>query len=91
MILATKLFFRRLPLGQASYNNLSTISKPNKVYESSLAAVSDMKNGSSVFFGGFGPCGLPENLITAVYNANIKNLNCVTNNPGMIHFARLRF
>lgn len=68
---------------KVSYTSLSTlVSRRSKVYESSAAAVVDIKDGSTVFFGGFGPCGLPENLITAVYNANVKELHCVTNNPG---------
>ena len=86
MLFSLKLLRRSrwLPVGKSSsYNNLSvSTTKHNKVYESSADAVADMKNGSSVLFGGFGPCGLPENLITAVCNANIKNLKCVTNNPG---------
>ena len=60
----------------------SAIDKKNKVYPSSAAAVKDIPNGASIFIGGFGPCGLPENLLNAVKEAEPKNLHCVTNNPG---------
>ena len=58
------------------------IAKKNKVYSSSLLAVSDIQSGASILSGGFGPCGLPENLINALYERNVKNLKLVTNNPG---------
>jgi Coenzyme A transferase len=58
--------------------------KKNKVYPSTAAAVADIPNGSKIFVGGFGPCGLPENLLTAVKDTNVKDLHVVTNNPGKL-------
>ena len=58
------------------------LKKKTKVFPSSAAAVSDIPNGASMFIGGFGTCGLPENLLNAVKEAGPKDLDCVTNNPG---------
>jgi acyl CoA:acetate/3-ketoacid CoA transferase alpha subunit len=56
--------------------------KKNKVFTSSASAVKDIPDGASILVGGFGPCGLPENLLTAVKEAGPKKLHIVTNNPG---------
>lgn len=37
--------------------------------------------------GGFGLCGIPENLITAVHRLGAKNLTCVSNNAGVDDFG----
>ena len=55
----------------------TVIVKKNKVFPSSAEAVKDIPNGASILVGGFGPCGLPENLITAVKGAGPKNLHIV--------------
>jgi 3-oxoacid CoA-transferase subunit A len=36
-----------------------------------------------VAVGGFGLCGIPENLIVALRDSNAKNLTCVSNNAGV--------
>lgn len=38
----------------------------NKVVESAEEAVKDIKDGSKILVGGFGLCGIPENLINAI-------------------------
>jgi acyl CoA:acetate/3-ketoacid CoA transferase alpha subunit len=38
----------------------------SKVFPSAAAAVADIKSGSKLLVGGFGLCGIPENLIAAV-------------------------
>ena len=58
------------------------IQKKNKVYPSSAAAVADIKDGANILIGGFGPCGLPENLIHAVRDTGVKDLSVTTNNSG---------
>jgi len=54
-----------------------------KVYPSAAAAVSDIKNGASLSVGGFGVCGIPENLISALSKQGAKDLICVSNNAGL--------
>jgi len=55
----------------------------NKVVASSDAAVADVANGSSIMIGGFGLCGVPENLIAALVRRKVTNLNTVANNVGI--------
>ena len=38
----------------------------NKVYSGADEAIFDIDNGATVMFGGFGLCGIPENLIAAM-------------------------
>ncbi|KAG7299780.1 Succinyl-CoA:3-ketoacid coenzyme A transferase 1-mitochondrial [Plutella xylostella] len=68
----------------ASY---STRSKNNKVYDNINDAVSDIKDGSTLLVGGFGLCGIPENLIVAVNKKSVKNLTVVSNNAGIENFG----
>ncbi|OTG80359.1 CoA transferase subunit A [Acinetobacter sp. ANC 4648] len=57
---------------------------PNKVYESAQAALKDIvKDGQTLAVGGFGLCGIPEQLITALKNTGVKNLTCISNNAGV--------
>lgn len=59
----------------------------NKVCESAEIAVSDMPNGASLMLGGFGICGICENLCKAVAKKKVKELNLITNTPGMSNFG----
>jgi len=54
----------------------------NKVVGSADEAVADIKDGAVIFSGGFGLCGNPENLITAIHKKGVKNLTVVSNNCG---------
>lgn len=70
--------------------------KLSKVFPSSDSAVSDMANGSTILIGGFGVCGVPENLLRAVHKKQVKNLTIYTNlsgtntyGPGLLVGARL--
>ncbi|KAI9500618.1 succinyl-CoA:3-ketoacid-coenzyme A transferase 1 mitochondrial precursor [Coemansia spiralis] len=56
----------------------------SKLYPSAEKAVDDIAAGSTVLFGGFGLCGVPEKLIEAIAHApHIKNLTAVSNNAGI--------
>src|SRR5262245_44123083 len=60
-----------------------------KVFESGAAAFSDLKalgvlrDGMTVMVGGFGLCGIPEQLIVALRDSGVKGLTCVSNNAGV--------
>jgi 3-oxoacid CoA-transferase subunit A len=41
-----------------------------------------MKSGATILAGGFGLCGIPENLIKATYKLGTKNLTLVSNECG---------
>jgi 3-oxoacid CoA-transferase subunit A len=55
----------------------------NKVYESSAAAVADITNGSTLAVGGFGLCGIPNELINAILASGVTDLETVSNNCGV--------
>ncbi len=55
----------------------------DKTYASAEAAVADMTDDITMMSGGFGLCGNPENLITAIAAKGIKNLHIVSNNCGV--------
>src|SRR5207244_3379576 len=55
----------------------------NKVVASAQEAVRDVQNGATLVVGGFGLCGIPENLINALVKLGVKNLTCVSNNAGV--------
>jgi 3-oxoacid CoA-transferase subunit A len=59
----------------------------NKVWESSDAAVADIFDGATVMVGGFGLCGVPENLIAAVVRMGAKRLHTISNNMGVDGFG----
>ena len=59
----------------------------NKVWESSDAAVADIFDGATVMVGGFGLCGVPENLIAALVRTGAKRLHTISNNMGVDGFG----
>lgn len=59
----------------------------NKVYNNVKEAVSDITDGMTLMLGGFGLCGIPENLIAALVEKGIKDLTCISNNAGVDDFG----
>jgi 3-oxoacid CoA-transferase subunit A len=55
----------------------------NKVISSSEEAIRDIADGATIMLGGFGLCGIPENLIRALVAKGVKNLNTISNNMGV--------
>jgi len=55
----------------------------NKVVASAEEAVKDITDGNTLVVGGFGLCGIPENLIAALVKKGVKELTCVSNNAGV--------
>ena len=54
----------------------------NKLVKDAAEAVRDIPDGAVIMCGGFGLCGNPENLITAIHKQGTKNLTIVSNNCG---------
>ncbi len=54
----------------------------NKVVESAMAAVADVRNGSTIMVGGFGEAGHPDNLLWALIEQGATDLTVVCNNVG---------
>ncbi|MDQ2843878.1 MAG: CoA transferase subunit A [Acidobacteriota bacterium] len=59
----------------------------NKVCASVDEAVAGVADGASVMIGGFGLCGIPENLITALIRKGVKGLHTISNNLGVDGFG----
>jgi 3-oxoacid CoA-transferase subunit A len=55
----------------------------NKVVAEASEAVSDVFDGATLVVGGFGLCGIPENLIAALVEKGVKDLTVVSNNCGV--------
>jgi 3-oxoacid CoA-transferase subunit A len=59
----------------------------NKVFANADEAVADIGDGATIMVGGFGLCGIPENLIRALVKKGVKNLNTISNNVGVDEFG----
>ncbi|KAA9027026.1 CoA transferase subunit A [Niallia endozanthoxylica] len=54
-----------------------------QIVGSPLDAVKDIHDGAVIMVGGFGVCGIPENLIQALSETGVKNLTVISNNCGI--------
>jgi 3-oxoacid CoA-transferase subunit A len=55
----------------------------NKVVANADEAMHDVFDGATIMIGGFGLCGMPENLIRALVRRGTKNLHTISNNVGV--------
>lgn len=55
----------------------------NKVIANADVAVAQIPDGASILMGGFGLCGIPENLIKALHARGTKDLTIISNNAGV--------
>jgi len=54
----------------------------SKIYDSPYDAVKDIPSGATLCVGGFGLCGIPENLIAALLQVGCRDLTVASNNAG---------
>ena len=59
----------------------------DKTVANADVAVRRIRDGASIMMGGFGVCGIPENLIAALRRAGTKNITAISNNPGTAEFG----
>src|SRR6266513_670968 len=59
----------------------------HKVIGSADQAIRDISDGATIMVGGFGLCGIPENLIRALVRKGVKNLTTISNNVGVDGFG----
>jgi 3-oxoacid CoA-transferase subunit A len=59
----------------------------NKVVANADEAIQDVFDGATIMVGGFGLCGIPENLIRALVRKGVKNLTTISNNVGVDGFG----
>ena len=58
-----------------------------KVLGSADEAAALVPDGATIMVGGFGLCGIPENLIAAIHRRGTKNLTVISNNAGVDDFG----
>jgi len=59
----------------------------DKRVASADAAIAKIRDGATILLGGFGLCGIPENLIGALQRKGSKDLTLVSNNAGIDNFG----
>lgn len=59
----------------------------NKILATADEAVADIPEGATIMLGGFGLCGIPENLIAALVKRRVMGLHTISNNMGVDGFG----
>ncbi len=59
----------------------------NKTVSTAAEAVKKIPDGATILCGGFGVCGIPENLLAALLKHGAKDLTLVSNNAGLDEFG----
>jgi 3-oxoacid CoA-transferase subunit A len=59
----------------------------DKRVANAAAAIAKIQDGATILLGGFGLCGIPENLIAALRRKGSKDLTLVSNNAGIDDFG----
>ncbi len=59
----------------------------NKVIKDARTAIADIPDGAAIMIGGYGLCGVPENLIQALCDKGARNLTIISNNVGVDDFG----
>jgi 3-oxoacid CoA-transferase subunit A len=59
----------------------------NKVVSGAKEAITGIQDDMTLMLGGFGLCGIPENCIQALVEADIRGLTCISNNAGVDDFG----
>lgn len=59
----------------------------DKSFRTADEAVADIPNAATIMLGGFGLCGIPENLIAALVRKGVRGLHTISNNMGIDGFG----
>eukprot|EP00064_Thunnus_orientalis_P005583 superscaffoldBa00000553_g5597 len=84
----TKLNFTQHTLSKTCGCYFSTSNqRSSQFYSNPADAVKDIPSGATILVGGFGLCGIPENLINSLLKTGVKGLTAVSNNAGVDNFG----
>ncbi|GAB1609221.1 succinyl-CoA:3-ketoacid coenzyme A transferase 1, mitochondrial-like [Argonauta hians] len=72
---------------QSAANFSTTNIRDAKFYNSVEETIADIPDGAKLLVGGFGLCGIPENLINGLLQTKVKDLTVVSNNAGVDDFG----
>ena len=61
--------------------------KASKIVNSVQEALEGVADGMTFIVGGFGLCGIPENLIAGLRDSGVRAITCVSNNAGVDDFG----
>ncbi len=59
----------------------------NKIFPNADEAVRDVADGATIMVGGFGLCGMPQDLIEALVRRKVRDLQTISNNVGVDGFG----
>jgi len=59
----------------------------NKKVNNVQEALEGVKDGMTFMLGGFGLCGIPENVIAELVKIGVKDVTCISNNAGVDDFG----
>lgn len=76
-----------IPVDDENKTKLPTPVGDGKIFKCPEDVVSDVPDGAKILVGGFGLCGIPENLIEALLKQGSKDLIVVSNNAGVDDFG----
>ena len=82
-LLGQKIPFPILPLAFSLIN----LFHMNKIVSNAEEAIRGLESGMTLMLGGFGLCGIPENCISAMVEAGVTGLTCISNNAGVDDFG----
>uniref|UniRef100_A0A8C9X308 Succinyl-CoA:3-ketoacid-coenzyme A transferase n=1 Tax=Sander lucioperca TaxID=283035 RepID=A0A8C9X308_SANLU len=61
--------------------------RSSQFFSDPIEAVRDIPSGATILVGGFGLCGIPENLINSLLKTGVTGLTAVSNNAGVDNFG----
>lgn len=79
--------YTRLPTTVSACKFSTSSQRDAKFFDSAEEAIHDVNDGSKLLVGGFGLCGIPENLISALLKKKPEGLTVVSNNAGVDDFG----
>ena len=77
------MFKRAFTANRMMMSSLPRASFGSKIVASAQEALKDVKDGDTMLVGGFGLCGIPENLINAMVDHGTKDHTVISNNAGV--------